>query len=329
MLLISIGLEQEAICMRFFPVLLFSVLAACSSSVDNNSDPETRADGSYRLNIDLAGSLQNPAFSPDGTAIVFTRFRDGYNRGVADLFIYELESEKLHTLLSDHIGHINLPGSSWNEAKGTIVFASTLDPHDEIFSIPATGTTGDEVQITSRQDLQAFEPTFSPDGQWVVFESHPIDVETRGVITKYEIDGSSGYVELTQSGDDCRQPNWSPAGDRILYQKKENGTWSIWTIDADGGEARKITPQTHSATDAVFSHDGDWIIYSSENDDVDISSIYKVPSEGGSPVRLTSSDAYDGAPSISPDGDVLAFESTDKDPDGSTGTSIWLKELSD
>ncbi|HHG83573.1 MAG TPA: hypothetical protein ENJ82_02390, partial [Bacteroidetes bacterium] len=35
---------------------------------------KNRADSAIILEIDLEGSLQNPAFSPDGKSIVFTRF---------------------------------------------------------------------------------------------------------------------------------------------------------------------------------------------------------------------------------------------------------------
>ncbi len=307
--------------------LLMLLLVSVAGCGPDGADADTRTDGAYRLDMDLTGSLQNPAFCPDGSSIVFTRFRDGYNEGVSDLFIYNLETEQLSTLLSDDVGHVNLPGSSWNEAIHSVVFASSIDPHDEIFLISDTGQSGEQVQVTDRKDKQSFEPTFSPDGQWIVFESHDIDVEGEGLITKFKVDKGSGYIDLSTQGDDCRQPNWSPVGDRILYQKKQGAKWGIWTVDTDGQDAVMVTDPLQSATDAVFSFDGQWIIYSGENGDAAISNIYKVPADGGHAVQITEFRGYDGAPSISPDGDVLAFESSDDDPDGSEGTSIWVKEL--
>jgi Tol biopolymer transport system component len=45
------------------------------------------------------------------------------------------------------------------------------------------------------------------------------------------------------------------------------------------------------------------------------------------PERLSNYSGYDGAPSISPDGTKIIFESFDGFPDGSEGTSITLLNL--
>jgi len=52
-----------------------------------NPTADSRNDGATKINISLSGSLQNPAFSPDGNYLVFTRFRNGYNEEPADIFV--------------------------------------------------------------------------------------------------------------------------------------------------------------------------------------------------------------------------------------------------
>lgn len=307
--------------------IIFIVLSSCNKDEPNNNDQNIpRNDDGLKLDISLSGSLQNPAFSPDGNSIVFTRFRNGYNKEPADLFIYNLQSGQTTKLVSDGSGNVNLPGSTWNGSINSIVFSSSRDPHDEIYLILESETTGSEIRITNRTDSVAYEPSLSPDGQWIVFESHKLDVEGNGIITKFKIDGSSAYVQLTPSNDDCRQPNWSPNGDKILYQKFEAGQWDIWIIDTNGTNKSRVTSGTGDKTDACFTQDGQYILFSSDFD-LELANIFRIPITEGTPERLTDYDGYDGAPSISPDGTKLIFESFNVDPDASEGTSLTILDL--
>ena len=312
----------------FFKILLPTIiLIFVSACKKNKNDNINRNDNAVKLEIDLEGSLQNPAFSPDGKSIIFTLFKKGYNKPPSDLYLYNIETKKLNALIVDGSSNVNLPGSAWNDSLNSIVFSSDREPHDEIYSVPENGTSGDETRITNRIDSVAYEPTYSPDGQYIVFESHKLDEEKNGVITKYKRDGSSGYVNLTTIGKDCKQPNWSPKGDKILYQKEENGQWDIWIMNLDGSGKIKVTNFEGSKTDAVFTQDGEYIVFSFENENLNLANIYKVIISGGTPERLTNFDGYDGAPSISPDGTKLIFESSSSDPDRSDGTSLYLLNL--
>jgi TolB protein len=254
---------------------------------------------------------------------VFTRFVDGYNAGAADLFIHRISSGKSRMLVSNGGVNVNLPGSAWNRVTDYITFSSDVTQHDEIYAIYAEGRPNDGGRITDRSDRMAYEPTTSRDGEWVVFESHPLDVEAQGVITKYKTDDSQPYQDLTAADADCRQPNWSPAGDGILYQKFANGQWDIWVMAPDGTGQRQVTTGPGDKTDASFSPDGRWIVYSSDEGGLDRANLFIISVDGGASTRLTTFDGYDGAPSWSPDGRWIAFESTPADPDGSAGSTLW------
>jgi len=283
-----------------------------------------RKDEGVELDISLSGSLQNPAFSPDNQSIVFTRFLNGYNEEPAEIYKYHLTTKELVLLVGDGSANVNLPGTAW--VNGKIVFSSAREPHDEIYMIDENGQSGEEIQITDRAGKVAYEPTFSPDGKWVVFESHILDVEAHGVIVKYKADGSSSYVALSEENDDCRQPNWSPKGDKILYQKLDGGQWNIWTMDNNGEHPFQVTKNMGNCTDASFSGDGQSIVFSSDYQ-VEIANIFSINIDGTNRKKLTNFDGYDGATSISSDGNKLVFESTNGDPDESKGSKIILMGL--
>lgn len=315
---------------RFLLLPVLVLLAGCVS--DSSDDIQeihevVRMDGAYKLNISDAGSLQNPAWSPDDRYIILTRFINGYNEDSADLVIFDLSNGVSRLLVSDGSGNINLPGSCWNPITHSIVFSSTREPHDEIFVIAENGNPGDEVRITEREGKVAYEPSFSPDGQWIVFESHRLDVEENGVIYKYRIDGTEPYKMLTDLGNDCRQPNWSPSGEHILYQQFSERRWDIWLMNADGSNKRMLTSGEGDKTDASFSPDGGWIVYSSDEDEIQFANLFIIPIAGGKSIRVTDYDGYDGAPSWSSSGRSIAFESYPGDPDDSSGTTLWAIDV--
>ncbi|MEK7311763.1 MAG: endo alpha-1,4 polygalactosaminidase [Chloroflexota bacterium] len=277
----------------------------------------TRPDGAELIFAPSApASAQNPLFSPDGQAIVFTLFHDGYNVGPAGLYYFPSTDGSLVTLL-DEVDHnsVNLPGSAWNAATNRIAFASDREDTDEIWTMNADGS--DLFRVTHSGDpLFAIEPSFSPDGQWIVFEvdTNATEDEQQGSIWKVCADGS----ELTQltdgpgGGTDDRQPNWSPAGDRVLFQRRIPGSedWNIYTMSPDGTDIKQVTDAPSSDTDASWSPDGRWIVYSSDYGGLAVPNLFIISAIGGTPIRVTRDDTHgDGAASWSPDGKWIAFES--------------------
>ena len=55
--------------------------------------------------------------------------------------------------------------------------------------------------------------------------------------------------------------------------------------------------------------------------------LFIVPVSGDDPIRVTYYEGYDGAPSWSPDGNRIAFESYPGEPDSSVGTTLWIIDV--
>jgi len=321
-----------------------------------------RSDGALRLTWPSDGaSDQNPAFSPDGTRLVFTRFANGYNVGPAGLFLLDLHNGQVMRLTPpEDQDNVNLPGSAWvtltpseqgsrgaevqgSEGvgrnspqhpgssapalnRGRIVFASDRADADDLWRIAPDGS--DFRRITTHTGLPWYiEPSWSPDGQWIVFEvSRPGPSEDGrvGEIWKVRADGT-GLTQLTGAPDfDDRQPNWSPTGDRIVFQRRSlpDGQWDIYTIAPNGTDLRNVTNDpTADDTDASWSPNGRFIVYSSDHGGLPVPNLFVIPAAGGEPIRVTYSDvAADGAPSWSPDGTWIAFESHDA---GDAPATLW------
>lgn len=329
---------------------------ACDDDSDREDEEvsvDPRTDGATRLFAPQDGSYQNAAWSPSGTSVLFTHFRNGYNEAPADLQIVDLGSGMVTTLVSadDGSANVNLPGSSttWT-GSGTIIFSGDRDNvgHDEAYTVDAT--TGVITRVTDTDGMNGrptgriFEPSISPNGDWMVFEVHALQPEeSAGVLYVARTAGTLAnkvYIPITQPSDNCRQPVWSPQGDRIVYQKgngvaEPDTLWDVWVVDASmpasmsPNTPRENVTQTaaESETDASWSPNGNWIVFSKEPLDMTegIASIFIVAAEPlGAIQRVTTYGGYDGAPGWSSDGTRIAFESHPSDPDGSAGTSLWV-----
>jgi Tol biopolymer transport system component len=73
-----------------------------------------------------------------------------------------------------------------------------------------------------------FHPSFSPDGQSIIFDSDRSGQYQLYIIHK---DGSNEHAITTQGGD---HPRWSPDGTVILYESDQFGSTDLLTILPDG-----------------------------------------------------------------------------------------------
>ncbi len=104
--------------------------------------------------------------------------------------------------------------------------------------------------------------------------------------------------------DHIEAPNWTPDGKELIY----NSNGSLYRIPASGGTATKIDTgfANRCNNDHGISPDGKWIAISDHSENPHQSTIYVLPSSGGTPRKV-----LEGTPSYwhgwSPDGKTLAF----------------------
>lgn len=328
---------------------------------DNGGDgspASPRSDGATLLfsprNADHPNaSAQNAAFSPDGDRIVFTRFANGYNVGPAEVWIMNFDGSDPHRISPvEDQDSVNVPGSAWNAVRNEIVFASDREESDDVWAIRPDGSG--IRRITEHVPPPYWiEPVWSPDGDWIVFEADTeaaTELEQRGTIYKVRFDGTD-VTQLTKlDGEDFddRLPNWSPRGERILFQRRlpgdegtEGDNWDIYVIDTDGDNPVNVSNARHLFnTDNSWSHNGEWIASSSgfqpsgvELPHPNIIAFFVPDPDSGeapaAPVRITFDDGHeDGAPSVSPDGRWVAFESHST-ADEQSPSDLWIIAVPD
>lgn len=267
--------------------------------------------------IGLTGSLQNPAWSLDGTKLVFTQFHKGYNEGPSDVCVYDFATGDFDVLLADGQANVTAPGNTWGRGD-QIIFSSDKSGHDEVWSLDYN--TGVATQQTDRGTKMAYEPSWCPAVRsWrFVYETHRVDEEANGVIT------ISDRGAITEADGDCRQPNWSPDGNWIVYQQLKGGQWDLWLYDTKLQRHRNATEHLEGdKTDATFSPCSKFVLYSGED-----AALCTLPVKNGAGFVIPQTPGYHGAASWSPDGKWIACEwFHEEDPDGGPGTALVIIEV--
>jgi Tol biopolymer transport system component len=156
--------------------------------------------------------------------------------------------------------------------------------------------TGGNAQRLTRNSADEGTPSWSPDGTEIAF------TRTRGtdnVIAVMVPDGTHVRTLPTGPGDD-EDPDWSPDGTRIAYTHYAPGssTADIWTMNAIGGDARRLTHTRANETQPAWSPDGRQIAFTSnrrKHDDV-----WVMPVGGGAARNVTPDPASDDSPAWGP-----------------------------
>jgi Tol biopolymer transport system component len=125
------------------------------------------------------------------------------------------------------------------------------------------------------------------------------------------------------SGVDSRvssNPRLSPNGRQLALAVFDDSD-DIWVHELDRGTSTRLTFELTAEDNPVWTPDGRTVIYRKERPQYDL---YWRPADGSRPQELLYTSPLDKMPrSVSPDGELLAFEQSDPE----TQNDIWLLSL--
>ncbi len=159
-----------------------------------------------------------------------------------------------------------------------------------------THSSGHPTQLMGARSMINARPSFSPDGSKVVFESDRLGFSD---IWHCQRDGSN-CAQLTSLHGTAGTARWSPDGRRIAFEFQSQHYYDVYLLDIPDGRPRRLLTFPNADNGAPnWSRDGKWIYFYSSHEKGPLQ-LWKVPFEGGTPVRVTKN------------GGIYAIESEDR-----------------
>ncbi|HET6348302.1 MAG TPA: protein kinase, partial [Candidatus Krumholzibacteria bacterium] len=249
------------------------------------------------------GAEVDPSVSPDGNAFVYVA-KDG---GDFDIFQQRVGGENRINLTADCDKDDVMPAYS---PDGTMIAFRSERDGGGIFVMGATG------ESVRRLSDFGFNPSWSPDGQRVLFGDESIVVPTaRNLVSKlWSVDVHGGQPGQVFAGD-CAEPVMSPNGKFYAFWGLPPGTGKriLSTLAVAGGDAHPLDDDNFFNWNPTWSGDGRSLYFTSNRGGtMDLWRMPMDPETGrttGKAQPVTMSTVTISQPSITHDGSKILYGS--------------------
>jgi dipeptidyl aminopeptidase/acylaminoacyl peptidase len=276
--------------------------------------------------LDVAGvpRVGDPQLAPDGRSLVYMVQRADWkaNRFMPHVWHQAIGGGAPTQLASGDAGP---PFARWSPDGQSILFlARRGDPNTQIFLL---SIQGGEARPLTRHATSVSQPAWSPDGSAVYFlASDPRTAEERSRdrlqddlfpfeenfkqrhLWKVSVSGgveqrlTDGDFSVGSAGSAASAYRLSRDGRRITLQRNPTplagDSWKseVWMIDADGGNAVRVTNNGVEETEAELSPDNSRILFLAEAnralEPYYSSTLFTVPASGGTPQLVLADFPY-------------------------------------
>ena len=188
--------------------------------------------------------------------------------------------------------------------------------HGVLVYVPGANSRLVEIERNGRRETLVSEertwhhPRYSPDGTRLVFDL-TIGGSDRDVWVFNR--GTKTLSRVTRIGD-AHDPSWLPNGREVSFFSFKSGLGPLMIAPSDGASAPQAVRIGGGFTAADLVNPGTWLRDGSAfiggvKAQGAPSDIWRVPRDGTAPATLVASPSDESAPSVSPDGRWLAYQS--------------------
>jgi Tol biopolymer transport system component len=238
-----------------------------------------------------------PAFSPDGTTILYVAQEPGMP-GVLDVYLMPAAGGVPSRITRGAAASGDLPVFG---ADGSAVVFSRFRTGEDGSRLPdlwAVSRFGGEPRLFLDQASGA---GFSPDGEWVAYTKH---AHSRTPLWVSRVREPGEHRELAPTG---FVPRWSPDGRWIAYttSNPQGGLGELWIVSPTTGGRRRLTEESQQLYGLSWTRDSRSVIFAAGQET--LFHLFQVATSGGYVAPLTTGMGEYSSPTAAPDGKSLVF----------------------
>ena len=173
--------------------------------------------------------------SPDGKQIAYDWWSDP---GAEGLHVGNLDGTG-HRLVY-RVGDLGYPNTCGWSPDGRHVLALLSKGGRSESHMATVGVADGSVRVlktTAWARRAPWNPSFSPDGKFVLFDSSPAEGAEQRDLYLVSADGRR-EVHLVEHPADDQALGWSPDGRTVLFTSDRTGEWDLWSVAVSDGKAQ-------------------------------------------------------------------------------------------
>jgi dipeptidyl aminopeptidase/acylaminoacyl peptidase len=294
-----------------------AALVAAGSVTAQVNDEAALPDRLHYLDVFEMEVAADPRISPDGSRIVYVRrgFDIMTDRGRSALWSLAADGSD-HRALTDGTSGVASP--RWSPDGDRLLYLSSRDGSTQLFvRWMDTGQTAELTKVTeSPGDI-----AWSPDGKWIA-------------MTMFVPEPEPTFARMPPKPDGAEWNDPPVVIDRLRYRADgtgylDRGNTHIFVIPSEGGTPRQLTsgPFDHGGG-LSWSPDSRSIVFSANRGDPDFdvrdSEVFEISVETSELTQLTDRFGPDGSPTVSPDGELIAYTGFDDRYQGYQVTELYV-----